>query len=61
MAIKYKRVLIKVSGEALAGEDNTNGATYYYAPAYCGGSTAAWFETLQFCLEVDGQRYFKNW
>ena len=49
------------AARALAGEDNTNGATYYYAPAYCGGSTAAWFETLQFCLEVDGQRYFKNW
>ncbi len=46
---------------ALQGEDNTNGATYYYAPRYCGGSTSAWFETLQFCLEVDGQRYFKNW
>ena len=46
---------------ALQGEDNTNGATYYYAPRYCGGPTSAWFETLQFCLEVDGQRYFKNW
>ena len=46
---------------ALQGEDNTNGATYYYAPRYCGGATSAWFETLQFCLEVDGQRYFKNW
>ena len=49
------------AARALAGEDNTNGATYYYAPAYCGGDTASWFETLQFCLEVDGQRYFKNW
>ena len=46
---------------ALKGEDNTNGATYYYAPRYCGGASSAWFETLQFCLEVDGQRYFKNW
>ena len=46
---------------ALAGEDNTGGATYYYAPRYCGGSTGSWFESLQFCLEVDGQRYFKNW
>lgn len=49
------------AARALAGEDNTNGATYYYAPNYCGGSTAAWFETLQLCYEVDGQRYFKNW
>ena len=49
------------AARALAGEDNTGGATYYYAPSYCGGSTASWFETLQFCYEVDGQRYFKNW
>lgn len=49
------------AARALAGEDNTNGATYYYAPRYCSGSTAAWFETLQLCYEVDGQRYFKNW
>ncbi len=44
---------------ALQGEDNSNGATYYYAPKYCGGATAAWFESLTFCLEIDGQRYFK--
>lgn len=44
---------------ALDGEDNTNGAVYYYAPQYCSGSTAQWFETLTLCLEVDGQRYFK--
>ena len=44
---------------ALNGEDNSNGAVYYYSPRYCGGSTAAWFESLTFCLEIDGQRYFK--
>ena len=44
---------------ALNGEDNSNGAVYYYAPQYCGGATAAWFESLTFCLEIDGQRYFK--
>ena len=44
---------------ALQGEDNSNGAVYYYAPQYCGGATAAWFETLDLCLELDGQRYFK--
>ena len=49
------------AARALAGEDNTNGATYYYAPKYCGGASASWFESLQLCLEVDGQRYFKNW
>lgn len=46
---------------ALAGEDNTNGATYYYAPQYCSGASGSWFESLELCLEVDGQRYFKNW
>lgn len=49
------------AARALAGEDNTGGAIYYYAPQYCGGSSSSWFESLQFCLEVDGQRYFKNW
>ena len=49
------------AARALAGEDNTNGAIYYYAPSYCGGSSSSWFESLQLCLEVDGQRYFKNW
>lgn len=52
---------IACAKRALNGEDNTNGAIFYYAPKYCGGSTAAWFETLQFCMELDGQRYFKNW
>lgn len=51
---------IDCARRALNGEDNSNGAIYYYAPQYCGGSTAAWFETLTFCMELDGQRYFKN-
>lgn len=50
---------IDCARRALAGEENTNGAVYYYSPQYCGSSTAAWFESLTFCLEVDGQRYFK--
>lgn len=50
---------IECARRALGGEDNSNGAIYYYAPKYCGGSTAAWFESLTFCLEIDGQRYFK--
>lgn len=50
---------IDCAKRALGGEDNTKGAVYYYAPQYCGGSTAAWFETLTFCFELDGQRYFK--
>lgn len=52
---------IDCAKRALEGEDNTNGATFYYAPQYCGGATASWFESLQFCFEIDGQRYFKNW
>ncbi len=44
---------------ALAGEDNSNGAIYFYSKRYCSQSTANWFESLTFCLEVDGQRFFK--
>ncbi len=50
---------IECAKRALAGEDNTNGAIYYYAPQYVGGGVASWFESLQLCLELDGQRYFK--
>lgn len=42
------------------GSDVINGATYYYAPKYCGGATASWFESLTFCAELEGQRFFKN-
>lgn len=52
---------IDCARRALEGEDNTNGAIFYYAPKYCSGSTASWFESLNFCFELDGQRYFKNW
>lgn len=44
---------------ALNGEDNSNGALYFYSKKYCSASTSAWFESLTFCLEIDGQRYFK--
>jgi spore germination cell wall hydrolase CwlJ-like protein len=50
---------IECAKRALGGEDNTNGAVYYYAPKYCSGSTASWFESLTFCMELDGQRFFK--
>lgn len=46
---------------ALNGEDNTNGAIYFYSKKYCSASTARWFESLNFCFEIDGQRYFKPW
>ena len=42
------------------GADASKGATYYYAPKYCSGSSAAWFESLTFCMELEGQRFFKN-
>ena len=42
------------------GSDAINGATYYYAPRYCSGSTASWFESLTFCAEFEGQRFFKS-
>lgn len=50
---------IDCAKRALAGEDNSNGAVYYYAPKYVGGSTASWFESLEFCAELEGQRFFK--
>lgn len=50
---------INCAERALAGEDNTNGAIYYYAPKYCSSSAASWFESLTFCMELEGQRFFK--
>lgn len=50
---------IDCARRALNGEDNSNGAIFYYAPKYCGGSTASWFESLTFCMEFEGQRFFK--
>lgn len=35
-------------------------AVFYYAPKYTNDKkTAAWFESLDFQFEIDGQRYFK--
>lgn len=50
---------IECAKRALSGEDNIGEAVYYYAPMYCSPETAAWFESLTFCAEIDGQRYFK--
>ena len=48
---------------ALAGEDNSNGAVYYYSPKICG--TIAWFESMQVCLYLDSglysAKFFKPW
>lgn len=46
---------------ALNGEDNTNGAVYYYSPRYVGGSVAAWFESMKLCVAWDSARFFKPW
>ena len=43
---------------ALNGENNIGNAVYYYAPKYCGESSAQWFESLTFCAELEGQRFF---
>lgn len=53
---------IECAKRALYGEgaEESKGATYYYAPRYCSSSTAAWFESLTFCMELEGQRFFKN-
>lgn len=48
---------INCARRALNGEDNSNGAVYYYAPRYCG--TSSWFESLTFCMELEGQRFFR--
>lgn len=44
---------------ALHGEDNSSGALFFYSRRYCSASTANWFESMNFCFEIDGQRYFK--
>jgi spore germination cell wall hydrolase CwlJ-like protein len=44
--------------KAINGEDNSKGAVYYYAPRYTG--KIAWFEGLEFCFELEGQRFFKE-
>ena len=48
---------------ALNGEDNSNGAVYYYSPKICG--TIAWFESMQCCLYLDSglysAKFFKPW
>ncbi len=47
--------------KALDGEDNSMGAVYYYAPRYVSNRRVReWFESLHFCFELDGQRYFKE-
>lgn len=46
--------------KALNGEDNSQGALFFYAPKYVKNKkTIQWFENRKFLFELDGQRYFK--
>ena len=46
--------------KALEGVDNSKGALYYYAPKYVKARyIIRWFESLDFCFELEGQRFFK--
>ena len=61
---KYKvpnQSTINCCKRALAGEDNTNGAVYFYTPGYVGASVAAWFESMQLCIAWPNARFFKPW
>ena len=54
-ANKPNQSTINCCKRALAGEDNSNGAVYYYSPKICG--TIAWFESMQCCLYLDSGIY----
>ena len=60
-ANKPNQSTINCCKRALNGEDNSNGAVYYYSPRYVGGSVAAWFESMQLCVAFDSARFFKPW
>ena len=41
-------------------EDQSMGATFFYAPRWAGGSAASWFENcLEYLFTLDGHRFFK--
>lgn len=60
---KPNQSTINCCKRALAGEDNSNGAVYYYSPKICG--SIAWFESMQCCLYLDSglysAKFFKPW
>ena len=60
-ANKPNQSTINCCKRALNGEDNSNGAVYYYSPRYVGGAVAAWFESMQLCVAFDSARFFKPW
>lgn len=61
--MKPNQSTINCCRRALNGEDNSNGAVYYYSPKICG--TIAWFESMQVCLNLDSglysAKFFKPW
>ncbi len=60
-ARKPNQSTINCCKRALNGEDNSNGAVYYYSPGYVGASVAAWFESMKLCVAFDSARFFKPW
>ena len=60
-ANKPNQSTINCCRRALNGEDNSNGAVYYYSPKYVGGAVAAWFESMKLCVAFDSARFFKPW
>lgn len=55
-----RKVLLNVMDK---GEDQTNGAVFYYSPANMGTSRSqqeitSWFESLDFTMEYGGHRFF---
>ena len=54
---------IQAVDDVLSGEyeDETMGATFFYAPRWAGKRAARWFEnSLLFLFAIDGHRFFKS-
>ena len=58
---KPNQSTINCCKRALAGEDNSNGAVYYYTSGWVGASVSSWFESMQLCLVLGRVRFFKPW
>ncbi len=59
MAAKYKRILLKVSGEALAGEKGT-GFDQETMSSICAGIKAAWEQKAQIGIVVGGGNFWRG-
>ncbi len=58
MAVKYNRILLKVSGEALAGEKGT-GFSDSTMRSICEGIRDAWKEGAQIGIVVGGGNFWR--